>query len=357
MITEFYMTSPTMSSKQADQPSFGDPYDILKLSQGASDGEISKAYRKLALRLHPDKQHGKTDQEKEQVAKQFHLVKEARAFLLDDPERRRKYDVQRASRLRRARQEAERESLMSERRKQMIQALARKEAAVRESGTQSATRLSKDEGYNSKTLEKLSKEGRRMREQHSKRADAAEDRAQLKKRKRERDEIANRQVRLKWSRKKIKTSPSEDSLAGLMAQFGGVVEVEMIGGKGNAALVTFADAASCAPCVEKFATSEEMRATFVKRDRDDLPPEGAGEDTEPFLSQEKDFESLSSRQVRQASERERLASRSKPHPTQKQIAFPFEFAATPSGQTASPFELLERFEKQIFSSLGQTNVN
>ena len=118
----------TTMAKRNDAPAFGDPYEILGIDQGASDTDINKAYRKLALKLHPDKQHGKSDAERDVVAKRFHNVKEAKSFLLEKPEERRKYDLQRASRLKRAQQEAARESAMSARRKRMRSDLAAREA-------------------------------------------------------------------------------------------------------------------------------------------------------------------------------------------------------------------------------------
>ena len=47
-----------MSSKKSkDEPEL-DPYDVLGVDADASEATIKKAYRKLALKLHPDKQVG-----------------------------------------------------------------------------------------------------------------------------------------------------------------------------------------------------------------------------------------------------------------------------------------------------------
>jgi DnaJ-class molecular chaperone len=85
-----------MSSKKG-QP-LVDPYDALGVGFGASDAEITRAYRKLALKLHPDKQGpGLSEKKREEIAKQFHDIKEARTFLLDaeHAEDRLKYDARR----------------------------------------------------------------------------------------------------------------------------------------------------------------------------------------------------------------------------------------------------------------------
>lgn len=65
---------------------YKDYYKILGVSKNASQEEIKKAYRKLALKYHPDKTKGdKQDEER------FKEIGEAYA-VLRDPEKRKKYD-------------------------------------------------------------------------------------------------------------------------------------------------------------------------------------------------------------------------------------------------------------------------
>jgi curved DNA-binding protein len=65
---------------------FRDYYDVLGVARDASDAEIKKAFRKLALQYHPDVAKDKTTAEEK-----FKEINEANQ-VLSDPEKRRQYD-------------------------------------------------------------------------------------------------------------------------------------------------------------------------------------------------------------------------------------------------------------------------
>jgi len=78
-----------MSSSSVLQPDLGsdDYYRVLGVERQATDAEIAKAYKKLALQCHPDKNTGN----KEQAEEEFKKVSEAYSTLID-PKKRKIYD-------------------------------------------------------------------------------------------------------------------------------------------------------------------------------------------------------------------------------------------------------------------------
>ncbi len=65
---------------------FKDYYEVLGVARNASDGEIKKAFRKLARKYHPD-----VAKDKNTAEENFKELNEANE-VLSDPEKRRKYD-------------------------------------------------------------------------------------------------------------------------------------------------------------------------------------------------------------------------------------------------------------------------
>ena len=66
-------------------------YDVLGLTPDASEDDIKRSFRRLALKLHPDKQVG-SDEERATAEQRFKEVNEAYS-VLSDPARRKRYDT------------------------------------------------------------------------------------------------------------------------------------------------------------------------------------------------------------------------------------------------------------------------
>nr|POF14332.1 pre-mrna-splicing factor cwf23 [Quercus suber] len=126
-----------------------DFYDLIGVQAGASDSEIRRAYRKTALKYHPDKNAGKPD-----VIEKFHLLQIAYDVLSDSTVKE-LYDN-----ARRARQEKkDREQAFGGRRKWMKEDLER-----RESGAFKRKREEADEEATfERELRRLAEDGKRRR--------------------------------------------------------------------------------------------------------------------------------------------------------------------------------------------------
>ena len=81
-----YTSINLIFSKKSDDEN--DYYKILGIKKDATDGEIKKAYRKLALKCHPDK----NPNNREEAEEKFKKINEAYS-VLSDKNKRRQYDM------------------------------------------------------------------------------------------------------------------------------------------------------------------------------------------------------------------------------------------------------------------------
>lgn len=68
------------------------PYEVLGLSNKASIEEIKKAYRKLCLKYHPDRQTDKSEKDQKEAEEKFKEVNDAYQ-ILSDPQKKKNYDT------------------------------------------------------------------------------------------------------------------------------------------------------------------------------------------------------------------------------------------------------------------------
>lgn len=68
-----------------------DYYEVLGVSKNASDAEIKSAYKKMAIKYHPDRQQDKSEEEKTAAEEKFKEAAEA-YDVLRDPNKRQQYD-------------------------------------------------------------------------------------------------------------------------------------------------------------------------------------------------------------------------------------------------------------------------
>lgn len=69
--------------RQPQQPSYGmqQAYTTLGISPNATDDEVKKAYRKMAMEYHPDKQVNASEQDKQTAAEKFRAANKAYEYI------------------------------------------------------------------------------------------------------------------------------------------------------------------------------------------------------------------------------------------------------------------------------------
>lgn len=72
-----YSSGRSYSSGEHTSTSRLDPYQVLGINSTATNDEIKKAYRKLAMKYHPDKVEGMGEEVKKQSEEQFRKINEA----------------------------------------------------------------------------------------------------------------------------------------------------------------------------------------------------------------------------------------------------------------------------------------
>ncbi len=364
------------SSNKETKLKCGNPYKALNLPDFAPSSKIKKAFRDLSLKLHPDKRKPNLSAaEHEKLDLQFIHVQEAKSFLLDAEfaTQKEQYDLKLKSDALREEQEKKREEMMDGKRKNMKSSLEekiRREMEMKYSKNQTGRNMSM--ANDDSSMENLKRAGKRMREEYAEKRQYEEHKDAIRERKKQKQELKDRQVRVKWSRAKM-GGQSDDMIAKLLSdQFGTVENVELIGRKGNAALVTFSNTKSCKPCVDYYANSDKMRATYVgkrKEDEEDADTDD-GDIIMHSLKRERDRESVQERRLRQEAEREKILrqmesgdydeNQTKSTPVATKSAkkskpkslFPPHFPAMDSNQQKNTyFERLEEMEKIILKDL------
>jgi len=312
-------TDKNTNENKSPFPAKGNPYKILAIQNFATPSQIKKSFRQLSLKYHPDKREQNLSKtQHDNLDRQFISVQEARDFLLNNDfiHDKHQFDSKLKSETLRKQEEERRDAAMSSRRKRMRQDLESKiqnlKTGTDAGGVGVGVGVVRPKDYDGKEKESqgshmqdLKRDGMRMREEFGQRTRTAEEKLAARARKKHKSQLENRQVRVKWSRKKM-GGQSDEMIAKLMKRFGAVKHVELIGGKGNSALITFQDDSSCKKSVDYYLHSDELRASYVnvekRKDEEDSMPLT---DTRT-LNRDRDRESVEERKLRQAAEREVL---------------------------------------------------
>lgn len=192
------------------------PYELLNLGIEASDQEIKTAYRKLSLKVHPDRNPNNPD-----AAQKFHELNQAYELLLDPLRRLALTSSVRAKEARKARF-----SKYDKKRRDLQDELEERERAFKKQKMDKAS----DERARAQENERIMEQGRKMREERieavRKQADQDAKTATVGTSEDE-DEVPplgnlDTTVKVKYSLSSHPSLTSADSLAALLEQFGSI---------------------------------------------------------------------------------------------------------------------------------------
>jgi len=302
-----------------------DSYAELELQVGASDDAISKRYKQLARKYHPDKMVKASDAAKAVAETHFLRIKTAHDFLVDAVQKT-LFDEDVAKKKRSAAQKAEREGAMDERRKAMKRRLdegERHEAERRQERHGSAQKQQHHQQQQQRSVPSnqqraraadLRQENRARREtageaQFSREQAAAFSTAAASAASAERASLELRTLSLKWKRRVH--AFGDDDVAALFLPFGLVQDVRLVGDKGNAAVVVLESPEAAAAAAAALGASETLKVAVVGEKARPLPAWASPAAPTPSPAARplsaRDRESLDDFNVRRAAERERFS--------------------------------------------------
>ena len=283
-------------SKLMDKVKNMDLYLLLEVEADADENTIKKAYRKKALKCHPDK-----NPDNPKAAELFHQLSEALTVLTDE-EARKAYDnllkAKKANELRNRKLDAKRKKMKDE-------LEAREKAAFEEKADDVLA------GEKLKTeIERLQKEGQRQLEEEQERLRQMLNEEKVSMRSKAAE--GSKKLKVRWKGSHY----DEDRLRQLFCKYGDVGDVVVLENKKEkgkfSALIEMmsGSAAKMAVNIERGDQDHPFKKIELLEDKSEVQsnPTSAPSSFPPPQPQTNfnDFESLVMRQLRQAEERKRL---------------------------------------------------
>jgi curved DNA-binding protein CbpA len=239
-----------------------DWYGVLGLEFGCDDSAIAKAYRKLALKFHPDKQKPGADQKsRDHAEKMFERIKQASEFL-SDPQKKAALDATFKAKA----QHALRQKEMEAGRRSQIDKLNEAEQAYKRAKVDGARAEAESSAAHDAIRAATMAQLQRSREEAAAAAAAARPPASAapgpSRQSDGDDSLSLRAVSLSW-RSAVPNAAHMDE-ATLRAQVAACGDVDSVkirapkksGARSKSAIIVFRSASSVASCVQLFADSE-----------------------------------------------------------------------------------------------------